>query len=73
MLCNGYERRLARTKDIQRMHLGAYLNAHRGKRGPVNIEQMVPLVTDKKRKVELLDADEYERLKNLKVTWQNKN
>ena len=75
MLCNGYEKRLARAKDIQRMILGSYLNAHR-KAGaaPVNIEKMVPLVTDRQhRKASLMTADEYsERLKlGSKVKWQN--
>ena len=55
------------------MHLGAYLNAHRGKRGPLDIEKIVPFVTDKKRKVELMTAEEYEARKNLKVKWQNRN
>ena len=75
MLCNGYEKRLARAKDIQRMILGSYLNAHR-KAGtaPVNIEKMVPLIIDRhRRKVDLMTADEYsERLKlGSKVKWQN--
>lgn len=75
MLCNGYERRMARGKEIQRMLLGAFLNVHRRRgAGPVNIEKIVPLVTDqKKKKPELLTLGEYEKLKNLKVEWQSKN
>ena len=74
MLCNGYEKRLARGKEIQRMILAGYLNAHR-KPGspPVNIEKMVPLITDRRqRKVDLMTAEEYEeRLKlGSRVTWQ---
>lgn len=57
------------------MLLGAFLNVHRRRgSGPVNIERIVPLVTDqKKKKPELLTLGEYEKLKNLKVEWQSKN
>lgn len=72
MICNGYERRLARGKDIQRLILGSYLNAHRRPgTGPVNIEKLVPLVTDRKhRKVELMTAEEYKKRLNLNIQWQ---
>ena len=72
MICNGYERRLARGKDIQRLILGSYLNAHRKQgAGPVNIEKLVPLVTDRKQhRAELMTAEEYKKRLNLKIQWQ---
>lgn len=77
IICNGYEKRLCREKDIQRMLLAGYLNVNRRKGAPaVNIEKLVPFVTDGKHKpVQRITADEFEDLKRLldKVVWQNRN
>lgn len=71
--CRGYEVRLARSRELDRFIASVLLNANR-KKGvrAYRPEEIMPLITDRK-KVDLVTADEYEKLKSLKVEWLNKN
>lgn len=73
--CKGYETRRARSLEIERLLLGSYWNANRGQGKPaVNIEKMIPFITDKKQtKPDLITKEEYDKLSNLKVNWQSRS
>ena len=73
--CEGYQRRLARTLELQRFTAAVLINANRSKGSKmVRPEDIMPLITDKRRteKSELMTAEEFEKMKELfsKVKWQ---
>ena len=73
--CRGYEVRLARSREMDRFIASVLINANRKKGAKVvRPTDIMPLITDvKAKKVELMTIEEYDRLKNLKVEWQNQN
>jgi hypothetical protein len=68
LACKGYEVRIAREKEIQRLHATWYLNVHSDQR--YMPEDIYPLITDKERP--LMTKDEYFNIQELvkKVKWQ---
>jgi len=74
--CKGYEIRLARSRELDRFIASILINANRKKGAKVvKPDDIMPLITDGKRKVELMSKSEYEKTKELfsRVQWQKKN
>ena len=74
--CRGYELRLARSRELDRFIAAILMNVNR-KKGTKAIapEDIMPLLTDQKKPVELATKDEYEKIKEMfsKVKWQIQN
>jgi hypothetical protein len=74
LACQGYETRMARVKEVPRIIAAVLMNVNRRKNSsPIRLEDVIPLYTDKERKVELMTKEEFESFDNLVVKWQNKN
>jgi hypothetical protein len=74
LACRGYETRMARVKEVPRIIAAVLMNVNRRKNSsPIRLEDVIPLYTDKERKVELMTKEEFESFDNLVVKWQNKN
>ena len=75
--CYGYEKRLARSLEMERFIGTVLRNAHRAKgERAISPQELMPLMTDRKpKKVELMSVEEYERAKELfsRVKWQIQN
>jgi hypothetical protein len=74
--CKGYETRMARLKELPRLVAAILLNVNR-KHGsaPIRVENVFPLYTDNRRKVELMTKEEFENFKELRknITWRTKD
>lgn len=74
--CRGYELRLARSRELDRFIAAILMNVNR-KKGAKAIapEDIMPLLTDRKKSIELATKDEYKRIKEMfsKVKWQIQN
>lgn len=75
--CNGYQVRLARSREMDRFIAAVLINANRKKgAAAVRPEDIMPLVTDKPAKVvPLMTKEEYEKAIELSksIKWQNQN
>ena len=65
--CYGYERRLARSMELDRFIGTVLRNAHRARgERPIRPEELMPLITDRpKKKAELMSKEEFEEMKRL--------
>lgn len=74
--CKGYETRMARLKELPRLVAAILLNVNR-KHGsaPIRVENVFPLFTDGRKKVELMTKEEFENFKELRknITWRTKD
>ena len=73
--CHGYEVRMARQRELDRLIVTVLVNANRKPGTPaIKPESVIRLITDPKaRKVELMSVDEYEETKKLFASvkeWQ---
>jgi DNA-binding transcriptional regulator YbjK len=74
LACRGYETRMSRVKEVPRIIAAVLMNVNRRKNSsPIRLEDVIPLYTDKERKVELMTKEEFESFDNLVVKWRNKN
>jgi hypothetical protein len=72
--CKGYETRMAKIKEVPRLIATLLYNVNRKKGKPaLDVENVFPLYTDKKKKVELMTKEEFEDFKEFrkKITWRN--
>ena len=64
LLCKGYEIRLARSRELDRLIATILINVNRGKNSAVTYpEDILPLITDKKKPVNLMSKEEFEVIK----------
>ena len=62
--CKGYEIRLARSRELDRLIATILINVNRGKNSAVTYpEDILPLITDKKKTVNLMSKEEFEVIK----------
>jgi hypothetical protein len=74
--CKGYETRMARLKEVPRLVAAILLNVNRKKgSAPIRVENVFPLYTDGRNKVELMTKEEFENLKELRksIVWRTKD
>ena len=63
LACQGYEIRLARSRELDRFIAAVLINTNRGKgTSAVSPEDILPLVTDKKRVTEVMTKEEFEEI-----------
>lgn len=64
MICKGYEIRLARSRELDRLIASILINVNRGKNSAVTYpEDILPLITDKKKPTNLMSKEEFEVIK----------
>ena len=62
--CKGYEIRLARSRELDRLIATLLINVNRGKNSAVTYpEDILPLITDKKKQVKLMSKEEFDVIK----------
>jgi len=74
--CKGYETRMAILKEVPRLVAAILLNVNRKKgSAPIRVENVFPLYTDGRKKVELMTKEEFENLKELRkiIVWRAKD
>lgn len=74
--CKGYETRMAKLKEVPRLIATILFNVNRKKHAPaLKVEDVFPLYTDRGRKLDLMNKEEFEQAKELrkKVLWQTRN
>ena len=75
-ICRGYEVRLARTLELPRFMAATMINVNRKKNAsPVKPEDIMPLITDRKKRSRLMTKEEFEELKRQRelIVWQSRN
>lgn len=72
IFCKGYETREARRKELPRLTAAILMNVHRREGSPaIQMEDVMPLYTDKKRTGDLMTKEEFDEMKEWrgKVRW----
>ena len=59
LACKGYEIRMAKSREVDRLIAGILANVYRGKGSPIPLEKVFPLYTDSLRKVEIIKTEDY--------------
>ena len=63
LACKGYEIRLARSRELDRLIATILINVNRGKNSAVTYpEDILPLITDKKKDVKLMSKEQFEEI-----------
>lgn len=73
--CKGYEKRMAKQKEIPRLVAAILMNVNRKPNSPpISLEEVMPLYTDKE-KADLMSKEEYEEFLEYRkrITWQARN
>lgn len=76
LACKGYETRMARIKEVPRIIAAVLMNVNRGNASVIELEDVMPLYTDKAREPkELMTKDEYLEYIELRkrIVWRNQN
>ena len=64
LACKGYEIRLARSRELDRLIATILINVNRGKNIAVTYpEDILPLITDKKKDVKLMSKEQFLEIK----------
>lgn len=63
LACRGYEIRLARSRELERFIAAVLINTNRGRgTAAINPEDILPLITDKKRVIDTMTKEEFEEI-----------
>jgi hypothetical protein len=77
IVCKGYEIRLARSRELPRYIASILINTNRNpkKSAIVTPQDIMPLITDRKKEVKLMTLEHFEQIKKEreKIVWQKTN